>query len=210
MSFGGYDLGSYAKQGKSDKDIIWADIGSNEAYWTINAEAANLGAAKITNGNQNLILDNGMSLAMAPMSAFKNLLVSLKKNHQVTCIPMQGAPVLPCQCNAQTYDSLPDINFGVVKNANGEKADVKMPKEAYMKFATDGQASGCMLMINPWNFAGLGGKQGEEYWVLGAQFLQHYYSIYDYKDKKIGLVESKTSAIGEKNSVTAEKVEPTM
>ena len=100
MSFGGYDLSSFAKQGKTDKDIIWADIGANEAYWTVNAEAAKLGSATLSQGNQNLILDNGMSLAMAPMNVFRNLLVNLKKNHQVTCIPMQGAPVLPCQCNA--------------------------------------------------------------------------------------------------------------
>jgi len=27
------------------------------------------------------------------------------------------------------------------------------------------------LLMTPWDFAGLGGKEGEEYWVLGAQFL---------------------------------------
>lgn len=43
---------------------------------------------------------------------------------------------------------------------------------------------------------GMGGKPGEEYWVLGAQFLQNYYSIYNFKDKKIGLAESVTSMIG--------------
>jgi len=51
------------------------------------------------------------------------------------------------------------------------------------------------LLISPWQFAGLGGKQGEEYWVMGAQFLQNYYSIYDFKNKQIGLVESVTSLI---------------
>ena len=57
------------------------------------------------------------------------------------------------------------------------------------------------MLINPWNFAGLGGKKGDEYWVLGAQFLQHYYTIYDYGEKKIGLVESKTSLIGDKSKI---------
>lgn len=28
-----------------------------------------------------------------------------------------------------------------------------------------------LLLITPWQFQGLGGKDGEEYWVLGAQFL---------------------------------------
>jgi len=25
-----------------------------------------------------------------------------------------------------------------------------------------------MLLLTPWDFAGMGGKKGEEYWVLGA------------------------------------------
>lgn len=46
-------------------------------------------------------------------------------------------------------------------------------------------------------------SEKEEYWVLGAQFLQNYYSIYDFKDHKIGLVESVTSRmIGQKPSAT--------
>ena len=41
----------------------------------------------------------------------------------------------------------------------------------------------------------MGGKEGEEYWVMGAQFLQNYYSIYDFKEKKVGLVLSTTSRV---------------
>ena len=35
-----------------------------------------------------------------------------------------------------------------------------------------------------------------EYWVLGAQFLHNYYTIYDFQKHQIGLVESMTSLIG--------------
>jgi hypothetical protein len=51
----------------------------------------------------------------------------------------------------------------------------------------------------------LGGKEGEEYWVLGAQFLQNYLTIYDFADKKIGLIESKTSVIGNPPEVKVEE-----
>ena len=30
-----------------------------------------------------------------------------------------------------------------------------------------------------------------QYWILGDIFLQNYYSIYDYPNKRIGLIESK-------------------
>jgi len=38
---------------------------------------------------------------------------------------------------------------------------------------------------------------------MGAQFLQNYYSIYDFKNKKIGLVESNTAILwaGENNYI---------
>lgn len=54
----------------------------------------------------------------------------------------------------------------------------------------------CFLLISPWNFSGLGKKnEKDEYWILGAQFLQNYYSIYNFEEGKIGLIESKTSLI---------------
>ena len=113
-------------------------------------------------------------------------------------------PVLPCECSVEQYDALPDIQFPIIKNDSGESATIRMPKHAYMKFATDGEQTGCMLMINAWEFAGLGGKEGEEYWVLGAQFLHHYYTIYDWKDKKIGLVESHTTKLDDKTTAQEE------
>jgi hypothetical protein len=56
-----------------------------------------------------------------------------------------------------------------------------MPKQAYLKYAKKREAEACFLMIHPWDFSGIGAKEGEEYWVLGAQFLHHYYTIYDFK-----------------------------
>ena len=44
-----------------------------------------------------------------------------------------------------------------------------MPPPAYMKF--DEKLKEFVLFITPWNFFGMGGKKGEEYWILGAQFL---------------------------------------
>jgi len=44
----------------------------------------------------------------------------------------------------------------------------EMPVHSYMKRQGEDLS---MLMLTPWDFAGMGGKKGEEYWVLGAQFL---------------------------------------
>ena len=42
----------------------------------------------------------------------------------------------------------------------------------------DKQQGACWILLTPWNYAGIGGQPGEEAWVLGAQFLQNYYTIY--------------------------------
>jgi hypothetical protein len=35
ITFGGYDLAHYAKSGLSDRDIFWAEMITQENYWTV-------------------------------------------------------------------------------------------------------------------------------------------------------------------------------
>jgi len=83
--------------------------------------------------------------------------------------------------------------MNLMLDQSGKTAVIKMPKEAYLRF--DPSQNLYFLLISPWQFAGLGGKPGEQYWVMGAQFLQNYYSIYDFKNKKVGFIESVTSVL---------------
>lgn len=163
----------------------------------MNSAGVAVGKDSIVSDNQFVILDNGMSLAMAPMKSFGLLLKNLYKNHKVACLPVDGLPMIPCKATKEQYKALPDLEFTILAGPDGKKTTIKMPKEAYMKFTSENETGfTSMLLINPWEFQGLGGKEGEEYWVLGAQFLQNYYTIYDFGKKQIGLVESKTSVIG--------------
>jgi hypothetical protein len=45
-----------------------------------------------------------------------------------------------------------------------------MPHHAYIKRNGKNHAQ-FFLLLTPWQFMGMGGKEGEEYWVMGAQFL---------------------------------------
>jgi len=108
------------------------------------------------------------------------------------------------------YMKLPKMKFSLVKNEKGETKDVFMPRHSYMKIdpgitamsTKDGKKHMVgRLLFTPWEFAGLGGKEGEEYWVLGAQFLQNYYTMYDFKQKKVGLVESVSSSLNEGDDI---------
>lgn len=61
-----------------------------------------------------------------------------------------------------------------------------MPRETYMKNIGQGK---CELLLNP-NDMQIGARYGEDYWVMGDQFMQQYYTIYDHKKWRVGFVES--------------------
>jgi len=61
-----------------------------------------------------------------------------------------------------------------------------MPRETYVKDKGEGK---CELLLNP-NDMQIGARYGEDYWVMGDQFMQSYYTIYDHKNWRVGLVES--------------------
>lgn len=48
ISFGGYDLEKYAKQGA---EITWMDLSHNEFYWTVNSKAVNFDGKSIASNN---------------------------------------------------------------------------------------------------------------------------------------------------------------
>lgn len=47
----------------------------------------------------------------------------------------------------------------------------------------------CQLMLNP-NDMQIGARYGESYWIMGDQFLQNYYTIYDVEKGQVGLIQS--------------------
>jgi len=86
--------------------------------------------------------------------------------------------------------------------------ELQMPKESFLLFATGksdedaGNLSGnvCKLTLTASDMDTSGatsaagsffGEGGSQNWLLGAQFLQNYYSIFDYDNKKVGLIRSK-------------------
>jgi len=80
----------------------------------------------------------------------------------------------------QDFLKLPSMKFSFIQNEKGDVKNVYMPVQTYMKIDPGVDAVSVVdgkhhivarLLFTPWEFAGIGGKEGEEYWVLGAQFL---------------------------------------
>jgi len=167
----------------------------NENYWALNTKGVKLGQHEISGASgakdQVVVLDNGMSFALAPTKSF-NAMTEVFKEAGMHC--EQAQPLWGCECTQEQYNSLPDMKLNLLLNEKGEKKDITMPKSSYMYKLK--QSNVCFILMTPWEYMGIGGNKNDEYWVLGDQFLHNYYSIYNFETKKIGLVESSTSRIG--------------
>jgi len=74
-----------------------------------------------------------------------------------------------------------------------------MPRDSFIR-SEEGGGDHCKLLLTSSDMDTSGsrsasgdffGDSGSTNWLLGDQFLQNYYSIYDFDKKKIGLVEAK-------------------
>ena len=194
ITFGGYDTARFAKQGLTDKDVFWTDQSRNEQYWASNNKKVSIGDGKkevvLTQRNQQVIFDNGMTFGSAPEQTFVKLAETLLRDYGVTC--MKDEPLYDCRCTPEQMAKLPSIKFEIFA-ASGASKQIELPPSGYMMAAPENPGHAFLLLTPTAKFEGVGKAEGEEYWILGAQFLQNYYTIYDFAKKKIGLVESVSS-----------------
>lgn len=105
---------------------------------------------------------------MAPEGDFLKLAKSLSTDYGIQCL--QAAPLWTCKCSEQQYLKLPKMKFNVIANETGASRSFEMPRHAYMKMDPD-RPGVAYLLWTPWDCKGMGRKDGETYWILGAQFL---------------------------------------
>ena len=169
-----------AKAGKKSEDVYWFNQ-SKDNFWSTE------GTFALNGKKRQIIFDNGLSLTMVPKEDFKKILLSMLPKFK--CFPSQ--PLWSCSYNKENEkQKLATLEFNV-KDKDGKNRVLSLPESAYIKksdnFKSDHAA---WLLLQPWDSAGLGLDSKEDAWVLGDQFLQNYYSIYDAEKKQIGLVES--------------------
>lgn len=197
ITFGGYDLAEYAKAGATPNDIFWGDVNQSENYWTLGMEGAgllnsqkqhtDLGGIKA----RYAIIDSGVSYAILPTDDF-NIIQKTLAEYGVKCSDPSGqhSSTSTAQCECKNFEELPSIEIFLNKNQrfkeNGGKW-FEVPASSYMEKV----GTGCgTLRLTPSNEK-FGKGNPSDYWILGDIFLQNYYSIYDYPNSKMGLVEAR-------------------
>jgi len=144
--------------------------------------------------SKHLILDSGLSYALIPSEDFKALTTLLNKSYGVTCAASaeaqkDKAQVNASSCSCKDYSALPALKFSIFATGQDKTGkQFSLPRETYMK---DEGAGKCQLLLNP-NDMQIGARYGENYWIMGDQFMQAYYTIYDHEKWRVGLIESNT------------------
>ena len=136
------------------------------------------------------IMDTGLSYAIIPTKDFDKVKSQLSE-YGVKCSEPQSSSLASTQkCECPDYNSLPSIQMTFKDRDSGNTKDFSLPKESYME--KEG-GNGCRTLRLTPSSEHFGRSDSASYWVLGAIFLQNYYSIYDFKNNQIGLVESRSS-----------------
>jgi hypothetical protein len=196
ITFGGYDLAKYAKAGSGEKDVFWSDLAHQRTYfWTLRMGPLEFtDGQKLDVGSKIMILDSGVSYALIPTEDFNKLSELLGKQYGVSCQKGErqesGSQVASSDCKCKDYSSLPALKMSIFANKEDKTGKAfSMPRETYMKDLGNG---GCKLMLNPSDMQ-IGAHYGETQWVMGDQFMQAFYTIYDHEKRRVGIIPSANS-----------------
>ena len=117
VTFGGYDVASFAKPGSTDKDIFWSGAVRGERYWTLPMSGVGLRDAKSHAllpeiKSKYAVMDTGVSYALIPAGDFLAIQDHLTRDYGVNCTePASSSLVSTYKCSCKSYKELPDIQM---------------------------------------------------------------------------------------------------
>lgn len=170
----------YAKPGSKDDDVSWMQLADDS--WTINMNGLKMGEKDIAIKSTQMMLDSGLSYNMVPQEDI-TLIEDALKDQGIACKEQHGGDLdlYECECSQESYDKLKPLETKI-----GDKT-VALPVRSFLKRKDNGA---CTLLMYPNDVS----QSVEFKWVMGDLFMQNYYSIFDYKNKRIGLIDPKVSA----------------
>jgi hypothetical protein len=126
-----------------------------------------------------MTLDTGLSYSMVPQEDINFIEQALEKQG-IVCKEEHhgGLDLYDCSCSDEQYNGLKPFVTQI-----GDK-DVEIPVSSFLKKKNENT---CTLLMYPNDVSMSVAYQ----WVMGDLFLQNFYTIFDMKGKRIGLVEPK-------------------
>eukprot|EP00347_Sterkiella_histriomuscorum_P014563 403360402 len=171
VTFGGYDLKySQTDQSGLNQTITWNNLINNN-YWSLQMVQVKLGEKILEVQSNVAIVDTGTSFLLMPSRDFEKFQKYFVE--QMICGIDKTYSLFTCLCTPENIENFPDIKIQLGNNL------YTMPKESYI------QKSGgkCYFQIMSMAF-----PEGQGFWILGDNFLQNYYTIFDLGQNKVGFV----------------------
>ena len=162
--------------------MIWAQASEIEKYWTLTIE----GIQGFSNATRAMILDTGVSYSLVPKDDYPILMDWLTKQG-VSCgsQEVKGSLVHTQKCLAPS--SIPPLRFQI-KNEDFRLSTIELSSSAFLSPKTNSSEVELQFVESNQRF---GASESIRYWVMGVNFLREFYSIYDFKTSRVGLVASK-------------------
>ena len=169
---GGYDLKKYASS-----DLKWYNIAS-PLFWEFTFNSPRMGDFELKTETTQMMADTGTSLNMLPEDDFQQIYDHFFKD-KFKCHVLPNT-LVSCDCTEEEHQSIPDLTFKI------EGDEYVIPRDQW--FERSGQTCIIKFMHGP----------AKQYWILGLNFFNNYYSVFDYEGMKIGFAKSKN--FGEETS----------
>lgn len=164
IQIGGYDLKKYAKG-----PLRWYPI-SSPSFWQLPFDNVKLGSFEFTPSVNLVMADTGTSLNMIPDEDYYKIFNMFFKD-KFRCQKLPNT-LDSCDCTASQQEAIPAITFQM----NGDTYSI--PTEKW--FERSGNQCVIKFMHSP----------RKDYWILGLNFFENYYTVFDYENMSIGFADS--------------------
>lgn len=167
IQVGGYDEKKYAIE-----DLKWYKLISDE-FWQFNFDHVSIGDFKIQPTVQIMMADTGTSLNMLPDADYYKIVNDFLKPKFQNCEVMSTS-LVGCDCTAEEHKTVPAIKFHI----NGDEFEI--PRDSWFERVEGNGKCVVKFMHGP----------GKTYWILGLNFFNSYYTVFDYENQQIGFAKS--------------------
>ena len=163
IQIGGYDLKKYAKG-----PIRFYKI-NTPTFWELDFDEVTLGNLKMIPSVNSIMADTGTSLNMIPDEDYYRIFNYYFGGMRCTKLPNT---LDSCECTEEQHQAIPDISFKI----HGDSYSI--PRDKWVERGS-GQ---CVVKF-------MHGPH-KDYWILGLNFFENYYTVFDYENQSIGFADS--------------------
>lgn len=164
IQLGGYDLNKYAKG-----PINWYPINA-PGFWELSFRDVKMGNVTFEPSVKSLMADTGTSLNMIPDEDYYKIFDKFIKD-EFSCHILPNT-LHSCDCTLSQQQAIPDIDFQIGNET------YSIPRDKW--FERSGNQCVIKFMHGP----------HKDYWILGLNFFENYYTVFDYENMAIGFADS--------------------